>query len=206
MIAVVLGLLPLQTALSQGNPAAAFRQMQAMMQRLNTELTNERRLHLQQQQQMTVINQRLQRLQTAVNAAAAAGDPMAKAVRSSSTQAQLDKLATQFESRSRSAQPAGTPGSEAELLPADLSGARLSGAVLQGAKLVKASLKGADLTHADLTNAVLSGASLQTAKLQGAILTGADLAKADLTGTLYDAHTRWPDGYDPQKQGALLVR
>ena len=88
----------------------------------------------------------------------------------------------------------------------DLSGARLSGSILLGAKLARASLKGTDLTKADLSNAVLRGADLHGAKLQGANLTGADLTGADLTNALYDAATRWPTGFDPQKHGALLVR
>ena len=49
----------------------------------------------------------------------------------------------------------------------------------------------------------------------GAILTGADLTGADLrranltwaalTGTHYDEHTQWPEGFDPVAAGAVLV-
>jgi uncharacterized protein YjbI with pentapeptide repeats len=213
LVVGALGLLILRAAQAQGNPAAAFQQMQAriaslsqMVQRLNAQLTTERQTRLREQQQMGPTTQRLQRLQTAVNAAAAAGDPMAKAVRSSSTQAGLEKLAAQFEARARPGRPGGVAGSADELAPPDLSGARLSGAQLHAVKLPRAILKGVDLTNADLTNAVLTGANLQNAKLQGAVLTGVDLTNADLTQALYDARTRWPDGYDPQAHRALEVR
>jgi uncharacterized protein YjbI with pentapeptide repeats len=208
-----LGLLILRTAQAQNSPAAAFQQMQArmaslsqMVQRLNAQLTSERQARLREQQQMGPTAQHLQRLLTAMHAAAAAGDPMAKAVRSSTAQAELEKLAAQFETRARSGRPGGAVGSADELAPADLSGARLSGALLQGVKLPKANLKGVDLTNADLTNAVLTGANLQNAKLQGAVLTGAELTNSDLTQSLYDARTRWPDGFDPQAHRALEVR
>ena len=40
----------------------------------------------------------------------------------------------------------------------------------------------------------------------GTNLTGADLIGADLTGARCNHRTRWPDGFDPVKHGALLVR
>jgi hypothetical protein len=210
---VALVLLSFHAAWGQGNPAMIVRQLQArianlseMVQRQNAQMAAERQERLRLQQQMAAQGQRLQRLQAAVNSAAAAGDPTAKAVRSSNAAAVLDKLAAQFEAAGRSA-PAGgrTTGAEGSAV-VDLSGARLTGAVLQGAKLASVNLKGADLRNADLTHSVLQGANLRGAKLQGTTLTGADLTNADLTGALYDDHTRWPDRFDPQKHGALQVK
>lgn len=197
LLAVGVVLLPLRVAQAQGSPALVIRQLQAriagmsrMAQRLNGQLIDERQLRMQQQQQMAATSQRLQRLQSAVNGAAAAGDPTAQAVRSASTQTVLEKLATEFETRARSARTGKTAAS----------------AGLRGAKLAQAILKEADLTNADLTDAALPGADLQSAKLQGAILTGADLTNANLKNALYDDRTHWPEGYDPQKAGALRVK
>jgi hypothetical protein len=35
-------------------------------------------------------------------------------------------------------------------------------------------------------------------------LRNANLRRTDLTGALYDAHTRWPSGFDPQRHGAVM--
>jgi hypothetical protein len=37
-------------------------------------------------------------------------------------------------------------------------------------------------------------------------LTAADLTGADLTDALYDGHTRWPTGFQPQQHAALEVK
>jgi|ETNmetMinimDraft_13_1059891.scaffolds.fasta_scaffold16209_2 uncharacterized protein YjbI with pentapeptide repeats len=82
-------------------------------------------------------------------------------------------------------------------------------------KCVGADLSGLDLSSANLSEANLSGASLHWADLRGANLrwadlTGADLRWADLTGAdLSDAKnnadTTWPEGFDPEAAGAVLV-
>lgn len=199
LVAAGLVILPLQVVQAQGNPAIAIRALQARIASLS-------QMVRQQQQQMVATTQRLQRLQTAVNAAAAAGDPTAQAVRSASMQTMLEKLAAQFTAHARPARTS-SPAVSGEESPApDLSGAQLSGAMLRGARLVGANLNGADLRNADLTNATLTGSTLRSAKLQGATLTGAALTNADLTAALYDSRTRWPEGCDPQKRGALLVK
>jgi hypothetical protein len=212
LAAGVLSLLPLLAVHAQGDPSAMVQQLQnrvssltRTVQRLNSQLSTERRLRTQQQQQISTATQRLQR---AINSAAAAGDPTARAIRTGRIETELQKLAIQFEAVAGQARARrNVPESAAEEIePADLSGAKLSGAVLHAAKLVKANLQGADLRNADLTNAALPGANFHAAKLQGTILTGADLARAELKDALYDAQTRWPDGFDPEKSGALLVR
>ena len=68
-----------------------------------------------------------------------------------------------------------------------------------------ADLRGADLRFANLRDADLSYANLGGANLSGAILPGAKLESADLRGARYSLNTTWPDGFDPQAAGAVLV-
>lgn len=97
-----------------------------------------------------------------------------------------------------------------ELRRADLSGANLSGAVLNGADLRDANLSGADLSQTDLNWAILrranlGRANLRKANLGWADLRGADLSQADLAEARYNDQTSWPEGFDPQTAGCLLV-
>ncbi len=77
-------------------------------------------------------------------------------------------------------------------------------------KCVGADLSGLDLSSANLSEANLSGASLHWADLRGANLrwadlTGADLTGADLSDAKNNADTTWPEGFDPEAAGAVLV-
>jgi uncharacterized protein YjbI with pentapeptide repeats len=102
----------------------------------------------------------------------------------------------------------------------DLTGARLVGADLTGAHLMAANLTGGFLSdatfnrahadsatfrQADLRRARFRGADLHNANFCGADLTDADLSGARLKYAHYDAHTRWPQGFDPQRHGAVKV-
>jgi uncharacterized protein YjbI with pentapeptide repeats len=54
-------------------------------------------------------------------------------------------------------------------------------------------------------------ADVRSANLAGAMLTGADVTHANVTGAqfggaCYDAHTRWPTGFQTQQHGAGRVR
>jgi hypothetical protein len=109
---------------------------------------------------------------------------------------------------------------DAELTCANLRGAILRGADLrhanlgwagdgllrasrsrfEGANLAGANLIGADLRHANLFLTNLSGADLRGANLLGTHPSG-----AQLRGARYDAQTRWPKGFDPQRHGAVRV-
>jgi uncharacterized protein YjbI with pentapeptide repeats len=75
----------------------------------------------------------------------------------------------------------------------DLTGANLREANLQGAYLYGAGLHGADLRGADLRGAKLTERSLGCKYLPG----------AEIGGACYDRNTRWPDGIDPSRHGAL---
>ena len=118
---------------------------------------------------------------------------------------------------------------ERRITGVDLRNCNLSGARLMNARLSWSNFQDADLRDADLSGAYLNGTDLQGANLAGAnlrdvILTTAeitmppgppgvlpadlrhvDLADADLTGATYDSRTRWPEGFDPQAHGAVLV-
>jgi hypothetical protein len=190
---------------AQNQAAVVFRQLQARI----ASLTQANRVQAQEIQRFNTERrttvQRLQRLQAAVNSAAAAGDPTAQGLRSNSPDAVVDKLTVQLNSWSRQRRAA-PPSSTEPITAPDLSGAKLPGAHLGGARLGRAILKGADLTGADLTHVVFRGSDLRAAKLLGADLTGADLTGADLANALYNSQTRWPEGFDPLKHGALLVK
>jgi hypothetical protein len=105
---------------------------------------------------------------------------------------------------------------DADLTGANLQNARLPGANLRQATLVSATLALTNLSDVDLQRAHLVGAALQHANLHGADLREADLRQADLrganlisvklTGARYDAHTRWPQRFDPRRHGAVKAR
>jgi hypothetical protein len=93
----------------------------------------------------------------------------------------------------------------ASLRAANLRGAALDGACLRGASLFAADLNEADLRGADLRQAMLRPAFLRGADLRGANLSDTDPRSTALVGAKYDDGTRWPDGFDPQKKGAVRV-
>jgi uncharacterized protein YjbI with pentapeptide repeats len=90
----------------------------------------------------------------------------------------------------------------------------LGGADLSHAHLIRADLTDAYLQakfqQANLTGAVLISVDLSGADLTMATLSGADLSKATLRGTImsevkYDKNTKWPDWFDPESAGCILV-
>jgi uncharacterized protein YjbI with pentapeptide repeats len=70
-------------------------------------------------------------------------------------------------------------------------------------KLPVTRLDEANLQEADLSDAFLYRASLARTILRGANLTGANLGGANLRGARYDAETIWPEGFSPQRVGAV---
>jgi hypothetical protein len=83
---------------------------------------------------------------------------------------------------------------EADFRNADFYGANLSGASLKQADLSgKTNLAFADLSRADLTAVDLRGANLEGANLAGTVLDHA----------IYDEHTIFPRGFDPDTAGAI---
>jgi uncharacterized protein YjbI with pentapeptide repeats len=107
----------------------------------------------------------------------------------------------------------------ANLHEATLCGADLRHANLQGADLGCASLVGGltfrldahrkaimKTTPTNFRGADLRGADLSHAEVWSGPLSGVYLPPPVLTGAIYDAHTRWPPGFDPASYGALRVK
>jgi len=96
---------------------------------------------------------------------------------------------------------------KADLRAAYLSSANLSSANLRGANLSGADLSSANMFGADLRGANMFGADLRGANMFRANMFGADLFNADLrwailegaylSGTQYNEHTAFPEGFDP---------
>jgi len=84
---------------------------------------------------------------------------------------------------------------------ADLRGVNLSRANLEGVNLCDALLDNADLRRADLRGATLARCRFDGAVLHGADLRDTDLASARLKGALFDEHTIFPEGFEPEKHG-----
>src|SRR5687768_12474255 len=57
----------------------------------------------------------------------------------------------------------------------------------------------------DLRSADLRGVDLAEADLTGRDLSDADLTGAHLGGAQYDQFTQWPQGFDPERMGAVCV-
>lgn len=105
--------------------------------------------------------------------------------------------------------------SSARLDDVDFRSARLQNAILRNAYLNRADLRcahleGAKLWYANLNDAYmqrahLNGADFQHADLRNADLSGAEIEDAVFQGSLYNASTVWPFGFDPVVQGARLV-
>ena len=91
------------------------------------------------------------------------------------------------------------------LSEAHLEGVDLSYAYLEQAILLDANLNSANLKFADLVDVDLRRASLINTYLQGTNLLGADLTNADLRGVKYDNTTQWPDGFDLEAAGCILI-
>lgn len=81
--------------------------------------------------------------------------------------------------------------SQAKLDRAYLQQANLEGAILAGANLSRAFFFDANLKRADLQGAMLDGANLS-----GTNLVLANLQQAKFDGTIYDAATRFPNGFE----------
>ena len=86
-----------------------------------------------------------------------------------------------------------------------MRGFDLSERDLSGLNLTSADLRKAKLREADLSKTNLSMANLSEADLSEANLSEADLYQTDLTGAKYTVHTIWPDGFDPNEAGAIVV-
>ncbi len=87
----------------------------------------------------------------------------------------------------------------------DFSWANLEYSDLSRAILTQSDLSWANCKNARLINAVLVEADLHGARLQGADLTNANLEDSNLQGAKYNKDTLWPEGFDTQSAGCILV-
>lgn len=97
---------------------------------------------------------------------------------------------------------------------ADFSGSTITNGNFQGSDLRGANFRKADLTECGFYRSDLRGANLQgtqlaktdfhAARLEGADLSDAILKDPDLRAT-YDDSTKWPEGFDPDKYGAVKI-
>jgi hypothetical protein len=87
----------------------------------------------------------------------------------------------------------------------DFSAYGLRRALLADADLADDPMQGVDLAWADLTRCNLAGADLCEADLRGADLPGARLDGANLRDAVYNEATRWPEGFVPQRHGAVKL-
>jgi uncharacterized protein YjbI with pentapeptide repeats len=107
-----------------------------------------------------------------------------------------------------------------ELQYRDLNGADFSGSVISDGNLQGSELRGANFEKADLSNikfpfSDLRGANLREANLKGLYapqarfegtdLSGAILDKPKLERATFDDKTKWPQGFDPEKHGAIKI-
>jgi hypothetical protein len=98
----------------------------------------------------------------------------------------------------------GADFTEADLSYTNFQGSDLRTATFAGANLANTFFYAADLRGADLSNAQIDRTTFQKARLEGADLRAKSLEMSDLRAT-FDQSTRWPDGFDPAKAGAVLV-
>lgn len=90
------------------------------------------------------------------------------------------------------------------LLRCDLRWADLRGASLRASRISACDLRHADLRGADL-RAVEFGVAQDDVGWRGCNLADALLDDADLRGTRYRLETIWPDQFDPDAVGAIVL-
>ena len=76
---------------------------------------------------------------------------------------------------------------------------------MRRAKLSESRLEAAHLENADCRGASFEGSQLVRADLRGCRLARCDLSGAELTGSVYDAKTEWPEEFDAQAAGCVLI-
>lgn len=102
-----------------------------------------------------------------------------------------------------------------DLFAANFSGSDLVGATFQGSNLrasvfskttlVDGFFTDADCRGATFEDADLRGSVFHSARLEGANMKAARIGGMRLKGAVYDEATLWPDGFDAEEYGAVLV-
>lgn len=100
---------------------------------------------------------------------------------------------------------AGVDLNQISLKNANLMRANLEKTNFEGANLVLCSLEGANLEGANLMRADLDRVNLRNANLVAANLEYAELHLVSLKGAIYTDETKWPQNFDTQTAGVILV-
>lgn len=87
----------------------------------------------------------------------------------------------------------------------NFEGAFLNAAKCQDAEFEGANFKGANLQLTNFKGAHLEGADFTGASLMATNFTGAHLDGTIFRGAIYYESTKWPNHFDPQAAGAILV-
>jgi uncharacterized protein YjbI with pentapeptide repeats len=87
----------------------------------------------------------------------------------------------------------------------DFSGADLHEINLAGADLMISQFRYSDLSNANFRNAALSKCTFARARLLGADFSGANLTGAAFRDALYDKHTKFPQGFNPNVMGMYKI-
>jgi uncharacterized protein YjbI with pentapeptide repeats len=82
----------------------------------------------------------------------------------------------------------------------------LYGVYLETPLLKGAGFEGCDLRFANLEGADVAAAHFEGAQLTGTIMRCRRIEIATLIGAYFDEYTQWPDGFDPEKAGAVFVK
>jgi uncharacterized protein YjbI with pentapeptide repeats len=84
-----------------------------------------------------------------------------------------------------------------------LKNSHIQCAYFQESKLYKINFSNSDLSYSDFTGANLTGSNLTGASLQGANFESVDLELVEMKGAFYDDETKFPEGFDPYKNGLI---
>jgi uncharacterized protein YjbI with pentapeptide repeats len=87
----------------------------------------------------------------------------------------------------------------------DFSGADLHEINLAGADLMISQFRYSNLSDANFRNANLDKCTFARARLLGADFTGANLTEAAFRDALYDKHTKFPQGFNPNVMGMYKI-
>jgi uncharacterized protein YjbI with pentapeptide repeats len=94
---------------------------------------------------------------------------------------------------------------KANLVMADFQGSSLINTKFNEAICFHSIFNGAILLNADFQDAEVNNAYFRHANLCGANMNCLGLHEASLEDALYDIHTQWPSGFEPDKVGAVFV-
>jgi len=94
---------------------------------------------------------------------------------------------------------------EAQCMTADFRFADLRNCKLNKSAPIFANFSETNLQSASLAQADIFGAVFKGSNLKGTVMLCHRLEEASLEGAIFDKNTVWPDGYEPEKHGAIRI-